>query len=105
LKEHVMHITRHTDYALRVLIYVALKGEEQSTISEIAQRYAISKNHLMKIVQSLNAKGYLVAQRGKNGGLRLQGDPRHLSIGALVRDMEQDLALVDCFENSANCLI
>lgn len=100
-----MHITRHTDYALRVLIYVALKGEEQSTIGEIAERYAISKNHLMKIVQSLNAKGYLVAQRGKNGGLRLQGDPRHLSIGALVRDMEQDLALVECFENPGNCLI
>lgn len=100
-----MHITRHTDYALRVLIYVALKGEEQSTIGEIAERYAISKNHLMKIVQSLNAKGYLVAQRGKNGGLRLQGDPHHLPIGALVRDMEQDLALVECFENSGNCLI
>ena len=100
-----MHITRHTDYALRVLIYVALKGEAQSTIGEIADCYDISKNHLMKIVQSLNAKGYLVAQRGKHGGLRLQGDPARINLGALVRDTEQDLALVECFDQPGNCLI
>lgn len=99
-----MHITRHTDYALRVLIYVALKGEAQSTIGEIAGRYGISKNHLMKIVQALNAKGYLVAQRGKNGGLRLAGDPGQISLGALVRDTEGDLLLTDCAGNG-NCLI
>lgn len=100
-----MHITRHTDYSLRVLIYVALKGDEQSTIGEIATHYGISKNHLMKIVQSLNAKGYLQAQRGKNGGLRLQGSPQQISIGALVRDTEQDLDLVECFKDPASCLI
>ncbi len=55
-----MHITRYTDYSLRVLMYVALKGEEISTIGEIAESYDISKNHLMKVVQELN----LVAATG-----------------------------------------
>ena len=53
-----MHITRYTDYSLRVLMYLAVKGEELSTIKEIADSYQISKNHLMKIVQQLNNKEY-----------------------------------------------
>lgn len=93
-----MRITRYTDYSLRTLIYVALKGEEISTIREIAERYNISKNHLMKVVQELNNKGYLQAVRGKNGGLRLSGKPENINIGKVVRDIEQDFALVECFE-------
>lgn len=100
-----MHITRYTDYSLRVLMYIALKGEEQSTIGEIAESYGISKNHLMKVVQELNSKGYLVATRGKNGGLRLKGRPEGINIGALVRDTEQDFALVECFSSGDNCVI
>lgn len=99
-----MRITRYTDYSLRVLIFVALKKDELSTIREIADAYGISKNHLMKVVQALNTKGYLLATRGKNGGLRLNKRPEDINIGALVRDVEQDLELVECFGGDA-CVI
>lgn len=92
-----MHITRYTDYSLRVLIYVALKGDNLCTIRDIADSYNISKNHLMKVVQELNAKGYLQALRGKNGGLRLNRPPEAINLGQLVRDTEEDFALVECF--------
>jgi Rrf2 family nitric oxide-sensitive transcriptional repressor len=100
-----MHLTRYTDYSLRVLMYVALKGEEISTISEIATSYGISKNHLMKVVQALNSNGYLIAVRGKNGGLRLNGSPEKINVGTLVRETEQALTLVDCFPGGAGCAI
>lgn len=100
-----MRITSYTDYSLRVLMYLALNGDEQATIREIADSYQISKNHLMKVVQDLNNKGYLIALRGKNGGIRLNGDPENINIGALVRDMEQDLALVECFGGDNTCII
>ncbi|MBE8718253.1 RrF2 family transcriptional regulator [Cellvibrio polysaccharolyticus] len=100
-----MRITSYTDYSLRVLMYLALKGDEQATIREIADSYDISKNHLMKVVQDLNSKGYLIALRGKNGGIRLNGDPENINIGVLVRDMEQDLALVECFGGDNTCII
>ncbi len=99
-----MYITRYTDYSLRVLMYLALKGEAQSTIREIAESYGISKNHLMKVVQELNSKGYLIALRGKNGGLRLNGDAKNINMGTLVRGTEQD-ALVDCFNGGSGCII
>lgn len=100
-----MHITRYTDYSLRVLMYLALNQNRLSTIAEIAESYNISKNHLMKVVQELNAKGYLVALRGKNGGLRLGGPAEAINLGQLVRDTEQDLALVECFSGGAGCVI
>lgn len=100
-----MHLTRYTDYSLRVLMYVALKGDEISTIGEIASSYDISKNHLMKIVQALNSNGYLIAIRGKNGGLRLNGAPEDINVGTLVRETEQALTLVDCFPGSTGCVI
>lgn len=100
-----MRITRYTDYSLRVLMYLAQKGETLSTIAEIAASYDISRNHLMKVVQELNSKGYLIATRGKNGGLRLKGKPEDINVGALVRDTEQDLELVECFGNNNHCII
>ena len=100
-----MHITRFTDYSLRVLMYLALNPTQQVTIQEIADSYGISKNHLMKVVQELNNKGYLQATRGKNGGLRLRGDPEAINLGTLVRATEQDLSLVECFGNNGLCVI
>ena len=100
-----MRVTRHTDYALRVLMYVALKGEELSTIGEIANVYNISKNHLMKVVNQLANKNYIIAVRGKNGGIRLNYAATDINIGQLVRETEQDLALVECFGGGNECIL
>jgi Rrf2 family nitric oxide-sensitive transcriptional repressor len=100
-----MHITRYTDYSLRILIYLAINNDQLSTINEIAQSYRISKNHLMKIVQQLNVKGYLLAIRGKNGGIKLNRAPGDINIGSLVREMEESNKLVECFGDNNHCVI
>lgn len=100
-----MRLTNFTDYALRVLMYVGAKGDENSTIDEIADYYGISRNHLMKIVFLLGKLGYLSTTRGKGGGLRLGMDPAKLNIGKLVRQTEEDLALVPCMESEGECRI
>ena len=100
-----MRLTSFTDYSLRVLIYLALKDEDSSTIAEIAESYGISRNHLMKVVQELGQKGYLVALRGKNGGLRLRTGPADINIGQLVRTMESDLALTECSGRNNHCIL
>jgi len=48
-----MQITNHTDYALRVLIYLAMSPDRQATITEIADFFTISRNHLVKVVHEL----------------------------------------------------
>ena len=100
-----MHITRYTDYSLRVLIYLAAEGDRLATIQEIADSYDISKNHLMKVVHQLNKKGYIETIRGKKGGMRLHMAPQDLNIGILVRETEQDLSIVECFSSKNACKI
>jgi Rrf2 family nitric oxide-sensitive transcriptional repressor len=100
-----MYITRHTDYSLRVLIYLAVQGDSLTTIQQISDSYGISKNHLMKVVHELNKKGYVETVRGKNGGLRLGVPPESIRIGVLVREMESGLDLVECFSQENTCVI
>ena len=100
-----MHITRYTDYSLRVLIYLAVQNDGLATIQEIADSYDISKNHLMKVVHQLNKKGYIETVRGKKGGMRLQMAPADINIGILVRETEQDLNIVECFSSKNACRI
>jgi Rrf2 family nitric oxide-sensitive transcriptional repressor len=100
-----MHITRYTDYSLRVLIYLAVQGDELATIQEISDSYDISRNHLMKVVHQLNKKGYIETVRGKKGGMRLHMAPADINIGVLVRETEQDLSIVECFSSKNACKI
>lgn len=93
-----MRLTTYTDYALRVLMYLGLRGETLSTIQEIADQYGISKNHLMKLVHELGQLGYVETIRGKNGGLRLGRRPDEITVGEIVRRLESDMALVECFQ-------
>lgn len=100
-----MHITRFTDYSLRVLMYLAVKGDELSTIGDIAESYNISKNHLMKVVQELSARNYLHAIRGKNGGIKLNTEPANISVGRLVRELEGNISIFECGDSDKRCVI
>ena len=95
-----MHLTRHTDYALRTLIFLGLKPrDELSRIKEISDAYGISENHLMKVVQRLGQLGFVETIRGRQGGLRLAKRPKEIGLGDVVRACEDDFRLVDCLRS------
>jgi Rrf2 family transcriptional regulator, nitric oxide-sensitive transcriptional repressor len=100
-----VHLTLHTDFALRVLIQVGLNDGKLTTIKEIAQTFGISKAHLMKVVNDLSQKGYLDTVRGRNGGIRLMREPRDINIGQVVRDTETQLYVIGCLEHRGYCPI
>ncbi len=92
-----MRLTQYTDYALRVLMYVGVKGDGLATIAEISAIYGISRNHLMKVVHALGERGYLRTIRGRNGGICLGKPANEIGLGEVVRMTEDDLALAQCF--------
>jgi Rrf2 family transcriptional regulator, nitric oxide-sensitive transcriptional repressor len=100
-----MRLTRYTDYSLRVLIYLGLQTERLSSIREIADLYGISESHLMKVVQALGQSGYVATLRGRGGGLRLAKPPNEINLGDVVRNTEDDVALVECFAEGGACRI
>ncbi len=100
-----MKLTRFTDYSLRVLIYLGLKDDGRVTIREISEAYGISRNHLMKVVSLLTRMGYLDARRGPGGGIALARSADKIVVADVVRDMEDDLNLVECFCEGGTCII
>ncbi|NDL61780.1 Rrf2 family transcriptional regulator [Acerihabitans arboris] len=96
-----MKLTRYTDYAVRVIIYLGAHQDRLSSIAEISRQYDISHNNLMKVVQDLARLGYIDTLRGRNGGIKLGRAPRDINIGALIRHTEKGDTLIDC----ANCVI
>lgn len=97
-----MRLSDYTDYTLRVLMYCAVHRDRRVTIAELAQAHAISKNHLMKIVNDLARQGVLETMRGRGGGLRLLKAPADIRLGDVVRSSETDFRLVECFDRSTN---
>lgn len=91
-----MRLTRYSDYAMRVMLYLAARGDRSCSISEMAGVYGISQNHLMKVMNDLGRAGYVASTRGRHGGFRLARPAAQINIGALLRHTEDDLALVDC---------
>ena len=95
-----MRLTSFTDYCLRALIFVALKGDELTTIDEIAEHHKINRNHLVKVVHALGRNGFLATRRGIGGGFTLAMPPNQIGLGQVMRLAEADETVIDCRERS-----
>lgn len=102
-----MRLTNYTDYSLRVLIYLAVKdNNEKSTITEITNAYDISRNHLTKVIHHLGQIGVITTSRGRGGGITLAKSPDEIVVGTIVRETEEDFQLVECFQQgNTNCVL
>ena len=98
-----MRLTYFSDYAFRVLMYLAITPDRRCTIREISEAYDISRAHLMKVVNLLTRKGLVTAQRGPSGGLTLARPASEIRLGDVVRKTEDDLGLVECFRPDNTC--
>jgi Rrf2 family nitric oxide-sensitive transcriptional repressor len=97
-----VRLTVYTDYTIRLLIHLAVQGDRASTIQEVAQRYNISRNHLMKVASRAVQAGYIESTRGRGGGLRLARPASQIRLGEVLRFTEDDWDLVECFDPSKN---
>ncbi len=97
-----MQLTLYSDYSLRVLIYLSRTPNKSTTITQIAEFYDISRNHLVKVVHKLAQLGFILSTRGKNGGIKLAYPANKISIGEVVRKTEPGFFLVECFNEKTN---
>ena len=95
-----MQLTRFTDFGLRVLMYLTQCRDRSAavTIPEIADRFSVSRNHLVKVVHFMAQQGWVSTSRGKGGGLRLAQAVDRYRLGDLIRQLEQQGPLIDCRE-------
>ena len=100
-----MRLTGFTDFALRTLIYLAVRPDRLCTIADVAGDFGISDSHLTKVVHHLARTGEIETVRGHGGGMRLARAARSINVGSVVRQAEPDMELAACFDQGKSCAI
>jgi len=85
--------------ATRLGLYAALElardPARQLSATDLSERFAVSTNHLAKVLRELGRAGLVEAERGAGGGYRFCGNPRRttlMDIVALFEEMPGDRA-------------
>jgi Rrf2 family nitric oxide-sensitive transcriptional repressor len=101
-----MRLTLFTDFGLRALMRLAGEPDRSFSTNEIATEFGISRNHLTKVVRDLADGGFVTTQRGAGGGFRLARPAQSITLGEVVRVLEQRYALVECFrQDGGYCVL
>ncbi len=100
-----MRITKHTDYALRVLLFLAVRPGERVSTQSIADAHGISLNHLHKVVRALGDLGLLALVRGAGGGIELVVDPADITAGSVMRALDDQGTLIECFQPETDACV
>lgn len=100
-----MQLDKFTDYALRVLMMLAVRAPARVPTSEIAATYGVSENHLSKVATQLARADFVASERGRSGGLTLARPADQIVVGDVVRAMKRNDPVVECFGTNKSCLI
>lgn len=94
-----MRITSQTQYAIRMLMYCANK-EGLSTTLDIAKFYNLPESFMLKVMHSLRKAELLEAVRGRGGGIRLAMPADKIMLGDVIKLIENDFDLAECFSSA-----
>lgn len=100
-----MRMSLQIDYALRMLIYLAIHDPQPSTVNDVAESYGISRNHLLKILLKLRDMGLVATARGRSGGIRLAVAPETVNVGEVIRVFGDDFPLVECMKSGGGACV
>jgi Rrf2 family nitric oxide-sensitive transcriptional repressor len=90
--------TRHADLALRVLMYLRVAPGRRGSTADMAAAHRVSHTHL-------DEAGLVTTVRGRGGGVQLTRDPRSITVGDVMRSMEDDFAVVECLGPVRYCQV
>ncbi|MEX2185282.1 MAG: Rrf2 family transcriptional regulator [Pirellulales bacterium] len=99
-----MRLALQTDYALRTLIFLAGRAD-RAHIADVAAFFAISKDHVAKVVQQLVRLGYVRSIRGVGGGIELARSAESITVGEVILALEGNMHLLDCVAVENVCVI
>lgn len=100
-----MKHTSHADFALRVLLYLRVAPRRRGCVADIADAHRVSRHHMDKVVHRLAGAGLVETTRGRGGGVSLVRDPSTITVGDVMRAMENDYAVVECLGPARYCRV
>ena len=100
-----MQLDKFTDFGLRILMTLATHAPARLSTSSIAQTFNLSEHHLAKVASKLVRGGYIISERGRNGGLILARPASDINVGPVVRYLQKGKPVVSCFGTDTSCII
>jgi rrf2 family protein (putative transcriptional regulator) len=95
-----LNLSKFSDYAFRILIYLAKNQDKICTVEELASNLEISEHHLKKIVHRLGKTEYVISTKGRNGGLKLGLEPKDINLGKILIITEESISISECFSSA-----
>lgn len=101
-----MKLSTRSRYGTRMVLDIALHSSNGPVrISDISKRQGVSVKYLEKLIRPLKQGGFIKSKRGPRGGHVLSDLPERISVGAVVRVMEGEMALTECAKDAKVCPI
>ena len=97
-----MQLTSTTDYAIRIVCYLAAQRQMIST-SELSQKLSVPSSYIPKITKKLKQAGIIKACEGINGGYQIAKQPENISLRDVISCTESTMAISRCLEKGGGC--
>lgn len=98
-------IRRDTDYALRILTYMAENPRRIIPLSELSKKQTVPADFLYKICRKLANQEILISARGKTGGYALGRDPINISLRQIVDAVQGPINMCHCMNDKELCVL
>ena len=99
-----MKLTTSTDFAMRILIYLA-QQDKLLTMPVLAEKLSIPYNNLTKLIQHMAKANIIHTKKGKNGGIRLLKDAKEVTLRNIVDLIDGPTTLSECQKTEALCAL
>ena len=96
-------ITRNTDYAIRALVYMAGKGEDLTSATELVKKLKIPRQFLRGILQELGRRKLVKSYKGVGGGFKLAKKPSSIYVTDIIKVFQGPLSINECLLKKSVC--
>ena len=97
----MLKLSKKTEYALMAAKYMALNNSSGfSTAKEISVSYNIPHQLVAKVLQAMAKNDIAISSKGVNGGFALAKEPEQISLSDIIKAIETNYHLVDCFNEN-----
>lgn len=92
-----------TDYAIRIIVYLAQQGNAILTAKEIARHLGFTYSYFNKVSMRLRQAGFIDSVQGPTGGFQLARSPDEITLYDIIEVMEGGICLNRCMEDDYCC--
>ncbi len=99
-----MKLSSKSRYGLRACYILAQNYPDTVSATEIEKGISVSNKYIEKIMRVLTKEGIVSAERGANGGYYLLREPKDVTVGDVVRALEEEMEFIMCVSHGNACV-